>query len=239
MYFQAGSFQHGSNLVNVRYAARPNRNARGFTATVTKTLELTGTLIASTQAAIRTAIQNLEAAYTFGTSIGSAGLYHDDGTVSPHFLSVSGALGGVRVESLDFPRDERTGEYATGRRFTIGLSAIYAASNVAYQEYVEEIEVQGTGGPIVGATVTLKGPPKKQILAQRSIVTARQSGRAVGLRAYPPYAAPLWPNDEQLDKRTQKKGSPRNEGGTFLDWPISWAYQFLSVGPLGGEPHRV
>lgn len=241
MQFVAGSFSHDANFVNVRHNIRPNRNARGFTWSVTETLELSGVLIPSTvsQANIASAITSLEAAYKFGTSIGDAGLNLDSGAASPHYLSASNAIGGVRVEYLDFPPDNNTGEFATGRQFSIVLSAIYSASNVAYQQFEETITVQGTGGAQKAVITTLQGPPKEQILAQRTPVFATQTGRAVGVKTYPPYPSPLWPRNEELDKRQQAKGSPRNEGGTFVDWPISWSYQFISAGPLGGTPHRV
>lgn len=240
MYFQAGNFTHDSDLVDVSFSSRANRNARGFTGTITDKISLRGTLIpTATQAAIRTAIQDLQSAYNLGLSVGDAGLYHDDGTASPYFLSQSASLGGVLVEEMEFPFDGGRGNYATAVDFRITIRAIYPNAGVAYQDFREEIQVVGTGGPRRVLVESLTGTPQEQILVQRTSVTARQTGFAVGLLAYPPYPPPIFPRVEQLDRRQQNKGSPTNVSGTFIDWPISWSYSFLSPTPLGGTPHRI
>lgn len=240
MYFQAGNFVHGSNLVDVSFSIRHNRNARGFTGTVTYLLELRGTLIpTATQAAIRTAIDDLLLAYDRGSSIGDCGLYHDDGTASSYYLRASSALGGVLIQEINFPFDGGRGMYATAVDFRLTLRAIYPNTGVVYQDFREEIQVTGTGGPRKILVESLTGVPQEQILTQRTPVTARQSGFAVGLSTYPPYPTPIWPRVEQVERRQQNKGAPTNNAGVFTDYPISWTYQFLSPSPLGGTPHRV
>ena len=237
MYFQYGNYQHADNSVNLTVAKRANQNSRGFTSHVTWQMTLEGVLIPSSasQSQIKSDIQELESAYAFDGR--DAGLYHDDGTVSPHFLQSSRTLGGVRVASFEWLKDQQTGEYATGRSFKIMLEAD-VPGNVTYQIFTESISVVGTGGPRFVLLETLGGPPQRQKVANRTSVRATQSGRAIGFRQYPPYPRPLWPAVEQVDRRRQDKGSPRNLHGAYIDWPISWSYSFLSHTPLGGIPGR-
>lgn len=240
MYFQCGNFVHADNLVDVSHSIRQNRNARGFTDYFTHVLSVSGELIpdSPTQATIRTAIEGLLNAYNTGASVGLSGLFHDDGTASSHVLNPTNSLSGVLVDAIDFPPDSGTGQYATARGFSITLRAVYPRQNLAYQDFREEIAVSGTGGPRTVLIETISGVPQRQVTAKRTIVTARQSGHAVGLKQYPPYPNPIWPAVEKVDRRQQGKGSPRNDGGTFVEWPITWSYEFESPAPLFGTPNR-
>lgn len=237
MYFQYGSFVHPDNVTNVRDVRRAVRSPRGFISHTTYTLEIEGILKPSTvsQAGIRTAIQQLEAGYGFEGR--DAGLFHDDGSLSPHYLSSSGSISGVRVEQVEFPKDQNTGEYATDRSFRIALSADYLNTNLGLVDFREEIQVSGTGGPRNVGVETLTGRPQLQQVNARTLVRARQSGFAVGLQSYPRYPSAVWPAVEEVDKRQQNKGAPKRNGLGYMEYPISWSYSFLSNGPLGGTPH--
>ena len=159
-------------------------------------------------------------------------------TPSPHFIQSSATLGGTRVAAFEWLKDQNDGQYATGRSYRIVIEADLP-SNVIYQEFTESITVRGTGGPRFVLLETLAGPPQKQIVSLRTIVRATQTGRAVGFRTYPTYPVPLWPQHEKLDRRRQDKSSPSTFHGARINWPISWSYEFESLGPLGGTPHRV
>lgn len=237
MYFQYGSYQHAENSVNLTVSKRANLNARGFTSHTTWQMTLEGVLIPSnaTQTQIRNDIQQLEIAYSVDGR--DAGLYHDDGTVSPHFIRSSTTLGGTRVVEFEWMKDENDGQYATGRSYRITIEAD-VPSNVAYQQFNESISVRGTGGPRFVLLETLAGPPQKQIVNRRTVIRATQSGSAVGFRTYPPYPKPLWPQHEKLDRRRQDKAAPTTLHGARINWPITWSYEFESFGPLAGVPHR-
>jgi hypothetical protein len=237
MYFQYGNFIHGDGLVNVAHRKRAQRNSRGFVGITTEMLEIEGEISEQdNQASIRTAIQQLQAGYAFDGF--DAGLFHDDGTRSSHYLPSSTSVSGVQVQSIDFPQDARTGEYATGRKFSIVLTAEYANPSVTFQDFKEEIQIIGDGGPRIVGIETLVGVPQLQQTAKRTLVTMRQTGLAVGLTSRPDPPAPIWPQFEQRDKRRVSKGSPVQRGKAFLDWAISWDYSFLSPGPMTGEPNR-
>lgn len=237
VYFQYGNFVHPDNVTNVRDVRRGVRNYRGFISYTTRTIEIEGILKPSaiTQAGIRTAIQQLEAGYGFDGR--DAGLYHDDGSVSAHYLSSAASISGVRVDQVEFPKDQNTGEYATDRQFRIVLSADFLNSAATLTDFREEIQVSGTGGPRNSVVETISGQPQIHQVNARTVVRARQSGFAAGLRDYPKYPAPLWPVVEEPDKRQQNKGAPKRNGNGYMEYPISWSYSFLSPTPLGGTPH--
>jgi hypothetical protein len=242
MYFQYGNYQHAHGEVNLSLTKRANRNARGFTAYTTWTMQLEGTLIAvgdtaaEMQASIHAQILALENAY--GLDGFDAGLFHDDGSLTPHFLDSSASLGGVRVIGMEFDKDNRDGQYATGRSYRITLEADFPNPAVALQQWTESLRIVGTGGPRTVHLETISGVPQKQVVNQRTIVRATQSGSAVGLRTYPLPPAPLFPGAELVDNREVSKGSPRNLHGAFVDWPINWSYQFEAAGSLNGTPNR-
>jgi hypothetical protein len=242
MYFQYGNYQHAHGEVNLSLSKKANRNPRGFSAFTTWTMQVEGTLIGAGETAaelqdnIRGQILALENAYALDGF--DAGLFHDDGSPTPHLLDSSASLGGVRVTGIEFDKDNRDGQYATGRSYRITLEADFPSPAVTLQQWTESLRVVGSGGPRTVHLETMSGVPQKQVVNQRTIVRATQSGSAVGLRAYPLPPPPLFPLAEQVDKREIGKGSPRNLHGAFVDWPINWTYQFEAAGSLMGTPNR-
>jgi len=236
MYFKYGSYQHPDNEVNLTsFTQRRIYNARGTVERIVKTMQLQGVLIASTQTAIKSAIGTLENAYVNDGK--DAGLYHDDGTPSHHFLDSSQSLSGVRVLSLDYPKSDGA-EYATQRAYTITLEAVFPVSGgdnlLAFNE---TLRIVGTGGPRIATIETLTGSPQVQTINQQTKVLAQQFGRAIGLLQYPSAPAPLFASVEHQDRREITQGSPTFEGGRFTNYEISWAYHFESPGPLFARPH--
>lgn len=242
MHFQYGGYRHSDGEVNLSLTKRTNPNARGFSAYTTWTMQLEGTLIGvgetseDLQADIRAQIYALENAYALDGF--DAGLYHDDGSPTPHFLDSSSSLGGVRVAEIEFDKDNGDGQYATGRSYRITLQADFPNPFVTLQQWNETLRIVGTGGPRFVHLETMRGTPQRQLVNQRTIVRATQSGTAVGLRTYPLPPPPIFPAAELADKREFSRGSPRNFHGAFIDWPIQWTYQFESAGPLNGTPNR-
>lgn len=229
-------------------------DSRGKPERIRKTIHLSGVLIATGQEAIRNAINALQAAYSKHGR--DAGLYHDNGEPSPHFLQSRTSLTGVRVTSLEFPTGDGT-EYATGRNFQITLQADYlppvaAASNLggssgggqnvasggAATSFQETLQFVGSGGPRRIWRETLRGLPLGQIAAQRTICRAVQTGSATGLLGSPLAPPPLWPGLEVAEKREVQIIGPEREGPTLLNWGVAWSYEFESPRPLFGSPHR-
>jgi hypothetical protein len=237
MFCRYGAYTHSDNEVNlVSFSHRVIHSDRGRPGVVRKTAKLEGVLIASTQANIKSAIQSLQAAYTLQGR--DWGLYHDNGTASPHILVNADSLSGVRVVELSFPKGDGA-EYATQRTYSITLEATYAASNEALHSFSETLSIQGDGGPRFVVIPVLNGPPQKQITHQATPVTAQQTGQAVGMFAYPSPAPPIFPFAEKRERRTIATQAPRSEGNQFVLWPISWSYYFESPTPLSGTAQRI
>lgn len=234
MFFKYGTYQHPDNEVNLTSVSEVSTiNDRGLIAFTTRRMTLRGELIASTQAALRTKINQLESAYSVRGR--DAALYHDDGTISGHSLPSGSSLSGTRVISLSYP-DGTAAEYATQRTFEIILEAEYPA-NGGVSSWVETLTFLGNGGPTQVYIPLLNGPWQRQVTTQATSYRAIQSGTAVGLLGYPPVPAPIWPQF-LLPNTRQNVSSPKNAGRRFVDYRISWAYSFEANIPLAGTPNK-
>jgi hypothetical protein len=49
--------------------------------------------------------------------------------------------------------------------------------------------------------------------------------------------SPIWPAD-QVRPGTLQRRSPRRNGADYVEYEISWNYEFESAGRLSGTPHR-
>ena len=241
MYASYGSFTHPANEVTLSSVVSQRvRNQRGFAYILRKRIQILGVITLDTsgmtsdqaQAALRSAINSREAAYSIDEK--NFAFRHDNGSLSSHYLDNSTAIGGVRVVDRSFPKSDQS-EYATGRTFTISLEADYPildrdAELVSFQE---TIEITGTGGPRTIVIEVLNGPPQEQTVNQQTKVTMTQRGSAVGYTAYPfnEIPGPISPNGEKLDRRQQKLDSPTSQNGAFINWGVSWShfYEFTEA----------
>jgi hypothetical protein len=237
VFAKYGSYTHDDNEVLVTSFTQRTQFARGLPQLVKKTLAYEVVLIpaSASQASIRSAIQALEAAYSRQGQ--DAGLYHDDGSASPHVLDSGSSIGGVRVLSLDYPQGDG-GEYATARTATITLEADYPVSGDVLLSFSESLRFVGTCGPRKVWAQVLNGAPQRQTVNQRTTQTITQSGSAVGWLAEPRLPGPLFPSLEHVDRREVSPGAPTLEGQRFVNWPLSWTYHFESASPLNARPHR-
>jgi len=236
MYAVYGNYTHDVNEVNLlSFQQRLKYSPRGKVEATVKTATIEAVLIPSSpsQTNITAAIREIEQAYSVNGHAWA--LYQDDGTVTPHALPL-GSIGGVRVLAFDWNKNDGA-EYATGRTATIVLEAEYPDSDglLVFQETLRFI---GNGGPRFVWVETANGPPQQQLVNQRTISRAVQSGMAVGLLAEPTYPQPIWPDVERRDLREMGRVGPRRDGNVFRDWGINWSYQFESGQPLYGQPHR-
>ena len=159
------------------------------------------------------------------------------GKPTAHMLTSAGLLEPVRVtQPLSYP-DGGGAEYVTKRTFTVSLTGVrrHAAGSSIIVIFAESLQLSG-GGPIDGHIETLTGRPVKQRLRQSSLYRATQTGRAIGLYSRLGVPGPIFP---QALVRTPviTFESPEKRGGTFINWPTAWEYQFESATPLVGAPH--
>jgi hypothetical protein len=243
MYFKWDDYRHADGEVDVTMIQQQRmfspRNRYVF---IRKTLTVQGHLCVSGQDAIRSAINLLEDGYRYEWN--TVGLYHDDGTPSAHVLDFNSSLNGIRLLTLDYPKEDG-GEYATGRSFRAVFQADYLMHEMEIYSWEETIQVIGTGGPDWELVPQFIGPPLKQINCMQTPQIIIQSGEAVGITGYIQPPAPYWPNDEHGNRRSiirgtcQKKG--RLPGGSLL-WPTQWSYRFslpYSISNEGIAPPNV
>ncbi len=104
-------------------------------------------------------------------------------------------------------------------------------------EFSERLS-NGEGGEehvYVGGAVNY---PERQVGFQSKPYTYVQSGRAVGLLAYPAVPPPIW-SFAQMRRPAIEKSSPRKIGKVDTEFEISWSYEFAWHQPLFGNPFRL
>lgn len=234
MILAYGNYSHAQNECAVVISKRPYYSSRGFRQGVRETWTITGVLQASTQAGITTAIALLRSAYAVNGL--DVALYLDDGsTLTDHFILSRNTLGGVRVIAFEFPNGTGA-EYSTFRSYSITLEADFADATPLLLEFDESLDFSGTGGARRVLVETMDGPPQEQIVANRTIYRASQSGRSVGSFTWPPIPSPIWPAAEMLERRRTKRKTPRRVGNNATEYAVEWSYEFESGSPLSGNP---
>lgn len=234
MILKCGSYSHAQNEAEIFVEKLPYLSDRGYVAGVTHRWKIKGKLLAASQAALTTAINDLENAY--GTGGHDVGLYLDDGsTLTAHYLQNSQAAGGVRTIRIAYP-DGAGGEYSFWRSYEIDLEADYQLGNVALRDFSESVTYQGTGGPRRVLIETLDGFVVEQVVAQRTAYRAIQSGQMSLYGSYPTPPAPLWPAAELPDLRQVVPIAPQREGANLTAYGMQWQYTFQSASPLSGMP---
>lgn len=225
MYFKWDGYQHDAGEVDVTYIQQQRifspRNRYAF---IRKTLTVQGHLCVTGQADIKAAIDRLEDAYKGEWH--TVGLYHDDGTPSAHVLDFNSSLNGIRLLTLDYPKEDG-GEYATGRSYRAVFQADYLSDENEVFSWEETIQVIGTGGPDWEFIPQFIGPPLLQINCMQTPQIILQSGESVGLTGYIQPPAPYWPTFEHTNRRSIVRGTCQKKGRLqSLLWPTQWTYRF-------------
>lgn len=236
MRFRYGSYTHEENSVFLSTASKKTEYKRGQKYAVVHSLSYTGTVTGSSQSSIRSKIQALENAYSIPVS--SAGLYHDNGSASPHVITTAGALGPIEVVDLSWTG--AAGEYATQRSFSISLQVRkLATGGDNLESFTENIVIQGTGGPKKAVGITLRGAPRRQTIAEKTPILITQNGSAIGKLSYPAPPPPLFPSDEHQDRRVIGRSSPSKDSGMFLGYGVNWSYTFEKLsGNVNATPSQ-
>lgn len=239
MYFKFRDFVHDANEVDLTMFQQEQvyspRNKYVF---LRKTMTIQGHFCVSGQSNIRSKLQALEEVY-LSDLVASAGLYHDDGTPSAHFLDDKSSLNGVRVMALDYPKDEG-GEYDTGRSYRIVLQADYLNPRLLESHiwsWEETISMHGAGGPSWEMIPQFVGPPVKQINAMLTPQRFIQSGQSVGVTMHvtpfnvlPPNGI-LFPEYEHGDRRIMEYGTTLKKGAYHsILFPSKWTF-FYTLPP--------
>lgn len=248
MILKFGTYSHADGECKLSIQKDTVRAQSGIPVSTVVRWEIEGLLIptagaSDTVADLTTKILALEAAYK---QIGvDALLLTAGGSATAHALRSAGSVGGVQVvKPPSFPSGEQA-EYATYRRYTVGLEAEYligdgtgggnGSEGADVMNWQETITISG-GLPLYAWTRPIFGIPERQIARQHTTYTATQSGSAVGYSRLPDPPLPLWP--AALVSRSVGNSSPQAKGSGYVEYPISWTYQFESAEKLIGVATR-
>lgn len=237
MYLQYGTYIHplGEAAVAIsresiysealdRYAGREHWEIQGLL------IEPTGDPVAMSKR-----IATLETAYAYeGRDIG---ILLPNGQLSCHYILTAETIGGVRVVRPPAYPEGRGAENVTVRTFTVAVEALVpviagAPAVLSFEESVSLIP----SGPRYGHIETLTGWPVKQLLRQHTVARATQRGQAVGLYSYPFVPAALWPYAMAHMPEISRR-SPRRRGGTYIEYPVSWSYEYESAMTMAALPN--
>lgn len=239
MILSYNGYTHDDNEATIVMSRRAKTNDRTQTEGYVDRWTIDGVLHAASAAALTTALQALATAYS--TDGGDAILYLPDGvTETAHALRSSATTSGVRVIEAHYPEGGGA-EYTTFRSYQIVLEAetTFASSggggNQGLQSYTEIVTFSG-GGPRFAWLQPLVGPPVRQLIHQQTTYKAMQAGSAIGRNSYPTPNLPLWPQAEHIERRQLARKSPERSGLNYVNYEVTWQYEFEAAVAMSGSP---
>lgn len=184
-------------------------------------------LYATTQNAITSAINTLEAALVDGNTLT---LFQNDGsTPTPHLIL------SCKISSFGYPQG--TGpEYGNRRTVEIVFTSDTSFSKADDLRTFSETFSFSGGGPRSILQETIEGEPQKNQVAQNTKYLCTQRGAAAGKDQYPSPPGPAFPGHEIQGKPTVQYSPTRDAEGEIL-YSITWEYNFESATELVGLPN--
>lgn len=227
MYVKYGSFQFNPWEVGLEVRAEFVYSSRGFKKFQRVQYDLEGEVcIASGQYDITTRLNQIVNA--FSTNDKDIGLYHDNGTPSTHFMSTStNNLTGNQVIYAQFPVTEK-GEYTSGRRFHISVSALLYDPESLLIEHSDSLQRVGNAGP----HWAWKNNPDRpawgfwpEMVYPATMQKIFHTGHRTAMGAYPSPVAPLYlPPFEENISRVVKHISPVRHPNGYSEYTVQWSY---------------
>lgn len=234
MQFAYGNYTHADNEVELQSITRQMVvDATGRAQSIKHQWKVRGVLQAASQAALDSALSNLEDAYAENGH--SAVLKLNSGANSVHVLDSSQTVGGVKVVGgVDYPVGDGT-EFVTSRTYAITLEAEFPFAPAGrIIKWQESIRFSG-GGPKFVWLETSRGKPVKQKTQEQTLYRAVQSGSAVGyLQRLPPPGA-LAPQ-LLITPPEIEYGNPQRNGNTLHSYPTKWTYRMADAAPIVALP---
>jgi hypothetical protein len=199
-----------------------------------------GVLIGSSQADLSNQENQLRA--VLATPFLNVILFNDNSSVSGTALINSNTLSGITIADGPHFKESRSPEYVNQRTFEFTAEAFTLAPNAGNYivSFQEKVEVIGNGGPRYLWRYPIQGDPVLQQLTETTPVVTRQSGRAIGHLSYPSIPDPIFGTDPGYyvnEKESTDYDSPTGFGETWINWPVSWSYEWNSPLVLSGTPN--
>lgn len=237
MYFQYGSYRHPANEVTVRsFQATRLYNSRGRAQIIRRRMQIEGEIIATSQAAINNRVAELKMVYALAG--GDAILLTDAGAATGWTLSSAASISGVRIVDMTFLANDGVAHWATGLPFRVTFEADYIATDADnLTSYSETIRRVGRGMPRRLVIEVDNDDPVEQFVSSATPIVIQQSGRAVGIGSWPVPNPPIFPAYlDSPDGDVVEEETPRLNGYTWLDYPVSWNYS-MTLTKSTGIPH--
>lgn len=189
------------------------------------TWEINGRLVAASQAALFTAMEDLENAYSVNNK--NISFETTDGTVI-HQIKLAQTGQGIKIASFVWPMGQDAvlatfADYQIMVKAEVALVGSGPGGN-SLLSFQEAISIVGTGGPRRVVREMLNGPPIEQIVSSFTLGRATQSGTATGWNSYPNPGIVIFP----AYLINPDSAVTRSRAGTRLQ--TAWSYQFVSPG---------
>lgn len=236
MKFVFHNYEHPENEVDYFLFSQTPIYVRNERIGATYRITARGQILGSTQAELNTAIGNLIDQYQV-TYPSQAGLKHDDGTVTRHFLYANDfeAMSPIKVIRRHWP-ESNPGEYATKRTFEVVIEQQKFETG-AYNtlSFVENLTFCGDNSPIYEVQLRRDAPPRIEQVNQNSEQRIIQSGQAIGFLAQPTIPdkfSIFTPGTNFIyhpDRSKISRWGPDWNGYIFTNYGVSWNYQFTST----------
>ena len=231
MFIQYGNYRHagaeGSFVLSRDFSVGDS----GFINGVTERWVITGRLEAPDRAQLTTELIALETAYSVN-GLDLIFLDVDGVTPTAHNLISANSITGTRITNFSYA-DSRNAEYSTFRHYSITVEADFNLSPFGFplaETFQDSLTFTSTGGPRFVVRTTLNGPPVRQQVAAFTPVQAVQTGSSTGRFSQPNPATPIYPIDEQVDRRQVTRTQSRSEGRT--SFTTNWTYTYLAIQPF-------
>lgn len=258
MYVKWGNYRFPDNACEVTTTGNVVENDAGVPLYLEAQANVTCLFIstATSESTIQSELSALDLAARSALSVPfqDFGLYHDNDTLSScRIINTANMLQGTRVVSVNAPSG-RGAEYASYRTLQFTVRAAYLLSPAALigpggvpappgtgtngevlRSWNESLTFIGNGGPRVILQDVIDGSPVEQVVTPATKVRVVQSGTAVGFIRPPLFPAPIFgtPVSESVQQVIQ---SPVRTSQGYMQYPISWSYEFESPVPLTGMP---
>lgn len=230
MYVKYGSFSFLGYEASLSFRVDAVRSKLGFTKTKLVRCDIDGEIVSTDQYATKTRMAQIQTA--FSVDYQDIGLYHDDDTPTVDFLGNGGDnLTGNKVLYAEYPQTT-DGEYASGRKFRIGIGAELYASETNVIEFRDNIRYLGNGG---AKWEWKRNPwwgyyPVK--VAPSSLQTILHFGYVKGMLGYELPPTPFFdpPFEDNLHRQVTFTGPDRYPQAN-IDYITEWSYRYTLLAP--------
>ena len=226
MYVKYGSYSFEPWEAGLAVRMVPNRTPRGMRKTIDIRLDISGEFCVAGQNEVNSKVTAMQEA--FAEDYKDCGLMKDDDSPSVHYLINDNILNlsGNIVIYQQYPQTVE-GEFASGRKFAIGVAAEVLDPDTSLLDYQDNIQIIGNAGPRYEWRWNPFWKYYCELESPVSLQRIVHQGYAVGLRTYvlppPPFYAP--PFEDNLNRFVGWDGPKRYAQG-FSDYVTRWRYQY-------------